>query len=154
MNTGTTEFLQKNVNETEKAFNDLSKALKNYVQKQEKVRVQTLKLIKVLKNCSTQVPSTSKKYIEALSNALTLIEYYTKMSDDRINQRICKSLDFFSTDNCKVVKNYIQESKEAKKNDLKSQSSLNKAVIKDPTNSKKNSNYLKLNIKIENKSDI
>lgn len=134
---GATEFLQKNVNETEKTFNELTKALKNYVQKQEKVRVQTLKLIKVLKNCSTQVPSTSKQYIEALSNALTITEYYTKISNDRINQRICKTLDFFSSDNCKVVKGFIQESKEATKNDIKSQSSLNKAVIKDPTNSKK-----------------
>ncbi|OUM59437.1 hypothetical protein PIROE2DRAFT_15040 [Piromyces sp. E2] len=104
---GTTEFLQKNVNETgkvnnimmnnKKSFNELIKALKNYVQKQEKVRSQTLKLIKALKNCSTQVPSTSKQYIEALSNALTLTEYYIKISDDRINQRICKTLEFFSS---------------------------------------------------------
>jgi len=137
MNTRTTDFLQKNVNETEKAFNDLTKTLRNYVRKQEKVRTETLKLIKVLKNCSTQVPSTSKQYIEELSNALSIIEYYIKTSDDRINQRICKSLDFFATDNCKIVKNLIQENKEATKNDLKSQSYLNKAVIKDPTNSKK-----------------
>ncbi|ORX55313.1 hypothetical protein BCR36DRAFT_402930 [Piromyces finnis] len=140
MSSVTTEFLQKNVAETEKVFNDLTKTFKNYVQKQEKVREQLFKLIKVLKNCSTQVPSSSKKYIEALSNALTLIEYYTKITDDRINQRICKNLDFFSSDNCKVVKDIIQESKEATKNDIKSQSSLNKAVIKDPTNSKKIAN--------------
>lgn len=136
-NSKVTEFLQKNINETEKAFNDLTKALRNYVRKQEKVREQTFKLIKALKNCSTQVPSTSKQYIEDLSNALAIIEYYIKTSDDRINQRICKSLEFFSTDNCKRVKNLIQENKETTKNDLKSQSYLNKAVIKDPTNSKK-----------------
>jgi hypothetical protein len=137
MNPQITEFLLKNVNETEKTFSDITKALKIYVEKQEKVRLQTLKLIKAFKYCSTQVPSSSKQYIEALSNSLTLIEYYIKILDDRIDQRICKTLDFFANNNCKLIKNYIHERKEESKNDLKNHSSLNKAVIKDPSNSQK-----------------
>jgi len=68
-----------------------------------------LKLIQAFKNCITQIPSSSKLYIEALTNSLALIDYYLKLSDDRIIQRICKTFDFFS----KVKK--IKKKKKKKK---------------------------------------
>ncbi|KAG4097017.1 hypothetical protein H8356DRAFT_1275395 [Neocallimastix lanati (nom. inval.)] len=155
MNSYMTEYLLNNINITENALNDITKELKIYVAKQERVRHQMLKLIQAFKNCITQIPSSSKLYIEALTNSLALIDYYLKLSDDRIIQRICKTFDFFSNDNCKLVKNYIYELKDCSKKDLSNFNSLKNAFIIGPIkknkkiiNSQENNNLSNYNKEI------